>query len=204
MGILNAYNESTEIVLNELFGSGKKKRELEQKRKDAEQEEKRKQEEKNKKDLDSAIHELKAYISNNGFNRGCITTDIYGKGLAYCDTSQQDVDKFVKSLDDTKKFLSYMEEFMDDDDVKKVYNYFKNKTLVIICDAGWGDYLLYCKNDKYFYLWFHEDTPQADLSDKMNLFKLKSDGMRMLKNDKFYVQADKEIGEYRLSPRPNE
>lgn len=204
MSILQGYTEAT-VILNELFGIGKKKTNKKTTNNSSNPDD--------SKMLQLAISDLKYWLSHKGIDEDENTVDMSGMGLAYYDTSQKDIDDYAKSASDASgDTISYVEDCIDDDDYSEsvrnkcqvVVKYFKNKKVCAVSTNGGGDTMIYCKEDRSFYEFYHDEVPQINLSDKMSLSTLKSKGLQALKNDKYYVQADAEIGEYRLSQKPTE
>lgn len=202
MSILQGYVEST-ILLNELFGIGKKKNKPTTNRPNPD----------DSKMLELAIEDLKYWLAHKGIDSDEDTVDMSGMGLAYYDTSQKDIDDYARSAPDASgDTVDYVEDCIDDDyysesvrnKCQAVVKYFKNKKVCTISTNGGGDTMLYCKEDRSFYEFYHDEVPQIVLSDKMSLGTLKSRGLKALKDNKYYVQADAEIGEYRLSQKPAE
>lgn len=167
----------TEVM--ELFGLSKKEKEEKKRNQDY---------------LDRAIKELKLCISKNGIMDGgsddCPPHP--GIGFAYADTKEDDLKKYCNSVK-----TNDLEDFIDEFDDKRTIEFIKKNHFVNIGTDSGGDYWFYCKETNKIYMHDHEDS-STFMSSATTFSAIKAEGASMLKRDKYYIEADKAIGENRI------
>ena len=152
-----------------------------------------------KESINSAI-----YLYNKGIYDFDDCFGDNGIGLYYTGVTQQQFEKFIKDLikENGEKIYSDVGDYIDPKIAKKEYDYLNNHKSIEVANNGGGDCLLYIPDEKVFLFFDHENGIQINIKQKFSYTELMSNSKERIEKDIALIQADAELGYYRLSEPP--
>lgn len=163
-------------------------------------------------DVEYAKSDIKDFI-NAYKNKEYLYNVLNGTGLFYTGVTQQEFEKFINvyiKKYGNKIYEDDLWEYVEDyhgSEAEDTIKYLQENKPIIIGDNNSGDYLLYIPNKKVFLGWYHENGAgngmQININDTYTYSQIIDDAKKLvIKSYKEYIQADAELGYYRLSEPP--